>query len=143
MLVSGTAQLEFGMRAVLVAFNEHKVDVTQMRQQLAELRFSGVAQLTDVCPAATGRDDYLFGAGFAVLMTVFTRVINIEIVMCVFNGCHTHTTTPQLFNEFDHKRGLAGVLEAGYPEDLQGLGAQAAHQPAAATDLPGKIPQGR
>ena len=102
LVITGAAQFDLRMRAVFVTFDEHKIDVAQMPQQLIERGFVSVAKFTDMRPATTGCYDHFFCTRLAVLMTVFTGMINIEIVVRVFDGCHTDTTTPQLFDELDN-----------------------------------------
>ena len=77
-------------------------------------------------------------------VTVFTGMVDIEAVVRVLDGAHPPAAAGELAHQVDDQRGLAGILVAGkteYPD--QAFFAQALHQPAAATSLPGKIAQGR
>ena len=77
-------------------------------------------------------------------VTVFAGMVDVETVVRMLDGTHPPAAAGEFAHQVDDQRGLAGVLVAGnteYPD--QAFFAQALHQPAAATSLPGKIAQGR
>jgi hypothetical protein len=132
------------MAAVLPALDEHQVERPHVAEQFFETRRRLIRQFADMRPAGGRRDDHFRRAGFSMQITVFAGMVDIKAVVRVLDGAHPPAAAGEFAHQVDDQRGLAGVLVAGNPENPdQAFFAQALHQPAAATSLPGKIAQGR
>ncbi len=107
---------QFGMGFGLEAFDEHQIARREASENLGQSRFGAAADLMHLHPAAGGGHDHLARPGFAVLVGILARLIDIERVMRVFHGRDLHAATAQQGNQFDEQRRLTGAAPAGHAD---------------------------
>ena len=105
------------MITVLVTLDQYQVDIADVFQQIRKIRLRLIHQLFNMRPATRRRDDDLIRTGFAVLMTIFARVIYIEIVVRMFDRRHTIAAGGQLTKQGDNQCSFPRVFKSGDAEN--------------------------
>ena len=76
--------LQLWMRLVFIPFNQHKIARAQSSKEFGQRSFGLIGDLVNLHPTACRRHDHLARAGFAMLVGIFARMIDIEGVMGMF-----------------------------------------------------------
>ena len=105
-------QLQAWMIFALVAFNQHQVDILNAIEQFKQARLLPVFKFRNLRPAFGRRNDYLPGAGLAMLETVLARMINIEGMVRMLDGGDTQTPPHKLLHQLHNQGGFSGVLKS-------------------------------
>ncbi len=112
-----TVNFDLGMGVPLKALDKEEIDRTHPGYQLVERRFGRAAQLMHQCPAILRGDHHFPRPGLAVPPRVFSRLIDIEGMMCVLERRYGDAAGDQLGDQQSHQGRLAASAPAGETKD--------------------------
>jgi len=115
---TGAPDFQLRMIVMFETLDEHQVHIADLLEQFTQRRLGSIGQLDNMRPAP-GRSDNDFACTRGpMLITVFAGMIDIELVVCVLDGCHAQTASCQFANHIDDQRRLAGIFISGYTKNF-------------------------
>ena len=107
-------------RLVLVSFHQYQVARREALKQVWQCRLRGASQLVHQAPARGGADQDFGRAGMAVAMGIFSRLVNVEVVVGVFDDRYLDAASDQQRDQIFDQRGLAVARICSEAKDFQG-----------------------
>src|SRR5580658_6972954 len=105
------------MRMALEAFDDHQIDRAQLRQHLGQRRLGLITEFMHNGPAPARHDRYFAGASSALQPGVLARLVDIELVMRMLDGCDLQPALDQHRDYPRDQRRLAGAAPARETDD--------------------------
>ena len=118
--VGGAKDLDLRQGIALEALDQDKVDVLEQPQKFGQRRLRRSAQFPHQRDPIGGRDQHFFCAGRAMLVGILAGLIEVEIVVGVFDRRNAEAAAIQFRNEPDDERSLARSAPSGEADYAHG-----------------------
>ncbi len=113
----GAIDFELRMRVAFEALDDHQIDRAELRQYLHQRRLGFAAELVHDRPAPARDDGDFARAGLAVQPGILARLIEIELMMRMFDGRDFQAALDQHRDHAGDQCRLAGTAPARKPDN--------------------------